>query len=45
MTQTLDPTDTQSTAADDPAGRVTRWLEAFQSALTARDVDRAADLV
>ncbi len=44
MTQTLDPTDTQSTAADDPAGRVTAWLEAFQSALTARDVDRAAEL-
>ncbi|WP_138734012.1 NAD(P)/FAD-dependent oxidoreductase [Modestobacter excelsi] len=44
MTQTLDPTDTQSTAADDPAGRVSAWLEAFQSALTARDVDRAAEL-
>ncbi|WP_138758517.1 NAD(P)/FAD-dependent oxidoreductase [Modestobacter altitudinis] len=44
MTQTLDPTDTQSTPADDPAGRVSAWLEAFQSALTARDVDRAAEL-
>jgi putative flavoprotein involved in K+ transport len=44
VTQTLDPTDTQSTDADDPAGRVTAWLEAFQSALTARDVDRAAEL-
>jgi putative flavoprotein involved in K+ transport len=44
VTQTLDPTDTQSTAADDPAGRVTAWLEAFQSALTARDVDRAVEL-
>jgi putative flavoprotein involved in K+ transport len=44
VTQTLDPTDTQSTAADDPVGRVTTWLEAFQSALTARDVDRAAEL-
>ncbi|CCH90638.1 putative flavin-containing monooxygenase FMO [Modestobacter italicus] len=44
MTQTLDPADTRSTTPDDPAGRVTAWLEAFQSALTARDVDRAAEL-
>ncbi|MGY5883912.1 NAD(P)-binding domain-containing protein [Modestobacter lacusdianchii] len=43
MTQTLDPTDT-STAADDPGSRVSSWLETFQSALTARDVDRVVDL-
>ena len=42
MTQTLDPTDTQAT--DDPGGRITAWLEAFQSALTARDIDRAVEL-
>ncbi|WP_369139257.1 NAD(P)-binding domain-containing protein [Modestobacter versicolor] len=40
MTQT----DTRLPATDDPAGRVTAWLEAFEAALTARDVDRAVDL-
>ncbi|MCZ2815729.1 NAD(P)/FAD-dependent oxidoreductase [Modestobacter sp. VKM Ac-2984] len=44
MTQTLDPTDTPTTGADDPGSRVAAWLEAFQSALTARDVDRVAEL-
>ena len=43
MTQTLDPAPTP-TAADDPAERVTRWLADLQSALTARDVDRAVEL-
>jgi len=38
MTQTLErPTDT-------PAGRVAAWLEDFQAALTARDVDAATEL-
>ncbi|MCZ2806019.1 NAD(P)/FAD-dependent oxidoreductase [Modestobacter sp. VKM Ac-2983] len=44
MTQTLDPTDTPTTGADDPGSRVAAWLEAFQSALTARDVDRVVEL-
>lgn len=44
VTQTLDPTDTPTTGADDPGSRVAAWLEAFQSALTARDVDRVAEL-
>ena len=43
MTQTLDPAPTP-TAADDPAERVNRWLGDLQSALTARDVDRAVEL-
>ncbi|WP_164702656.1 NAD(P)/FAD-dependent oxidoreductase [Modestobacter sp. KNN46-3] len=44
MTQTLDPTDTTTPDADDPGSRVGAWLEEFQSALTARDVDRVAEL-
>jgi putative flavoprotein involved in K+ transport len=44
VTQTLDPTDTRPAGTDDPGSRVTAWLEAFQSALTARDVDRVVDL-
>jgi putative flavoprotein involved in K+ transport len=44
VTQTLDPTDTRSAGGDDPGSRVTAWLAAFQSALTARDVDRAVEL-
>ncbi|WP_249522870.1 NAD(P)-binding domain-containing protein [Modestobacter marinus] len=44
MTQTLDPTDTTTTGTDDPGSRVGAWLEAFQSALTARDVDRVVEL-
>ncbi|WP_308128079.1 NAD(P)/FAD-dependent oxidoreductase [Modestobacter italicus] len=44
MTQTLDPTDTPTTDADDPGSPVEAWLEEFQSALTARDVDRVAEL-
>ncbi|MCZ2838109.1 NAD(P)/FAD-dependent oxidoreductase [Modestobacter sp. VKM Ac-2985] len=44
MTQTLDPTDTPTTGTDDPGSRVAAWLEAFQSALTARDVDRVVEL-
>jgi putative flavoprotein involved in K+ transport len=43
VTQTLDPTDTPTTG-DAPGSRVAAWLEAFQSALTARDVDRAVEL-
>jgi putative flavoprotein involved in K+ transport len=41
MTETLDRTDP---AADTPAGRVDAWLDAFQQALTTRDVDRAVEL-
>ncbi|KGH46582.1 FAD-dependent oxidoreductase [Modestobacter caceresii] len=44
MAQTLDPTDTTTPDADDPGSRVGAWLEEFQSALTARDVDRVAEL-
>ncbi|WP_448615220.1 NAD(P)-binding domain-containing protein [Modestobacter sp. URMC 112] len=44
MTQTLDPTDTPTAAADTPDGRVAAWLAAFQRALTARDVDAAVEL-
>lgn len=44
VTQTLDPTDTPTTGTDDPGSRVAAWLEAFQSALTARDVDRVVEL-
>lgn len=32
------------TAADDPSGRVERWLAAFEQALRARDVERAAGM-
>jgi putative flavoprotein involved in K+ transport len=44
MTQTLDPTDTATAPDDTPAGRVQAWLARFQSALTARDVDRVVEL-
>ena len=40
MTQTLDPITAPSPAAE----RVDTWLSAFQDALTARDVDRAASM-
>ncbi len=40
MTELLDPPDTRSAAGRD----VDTWLAAFQDALTARDVDRAAGL-
>ena len=40
MTQTLEPT----TAADSPQQQVDAWLGAFEAALRARDVERAAGL-
>jgi putative flavoprotein involved in K+ transport len=43
MTQTLEPPGTTS-LAQDPQSRVSSWLAAFESALTARDVAAAADL-
>jgi putative flavoprotein involved in K+ transport len=42
VTQTLDPAPTSTD--DDPGTRVDRWLADFQSALTARDVDRVVQL-
>jgi putative flavoprotein involved in K+ transport len=42
VTQTMDPARTSTD--DDPGTRVDRWLADFQSALTARDVDRVVQL-
>ncbi len=42
MTQTMEPTGT--TQSTTPQERVNAWFSAFEDALTARDVDTAADL-
>ena len=43
MTQTVDAPAAQETT-DDPQARVDGWLRTFQDALTARDIDAAAEL-
>jgi len=40
VTQTVERPET----TDSPAGRTDAWLAAFEDALTARDVDRAAEM-
>jgi putative flavoprotein involved in K+ transport len=44
VTQTIEAPGTQAPGDDDPGRRVAAWLADFQSALTARDVDRAVEL-
>ncbi|GAA1874119.1 flavin-containing monooxygenase [Lapillicoccus jejuensis] len=44
MTDTLERPDTQAAGADDAQRRAQAWLDGFQDALTARDVDRAAGM-